>query len=190
MKDVFALRMDARAYQELDLKITDLMSHMPDGFPLKDLVYFSAQNTKMADWWQTPETRFAGGGEGAEIADLTLWIHATLILSPKAYRILGESMRAFGELLPVNVGEETYYIFNCLQFGQEDMEVCVYDASDEALDRLQCLEFEKSASNQLLFKSELDKCLNLFSNQKFKDLVEHYELTGICFDETLVQLYA
>ena len=190
MPDVFALRSDGETYKELDLKVTDLMGHMPKDASLKDIVYFSAQNTQLAGWWYTPDTKFVGGKGTAEIADLTLWIHATLVLSPKAFRILGELLQAYGELLPVRIGEDTYYIFNCLQFGQEDLENSTYSTAADALDRLQSLVFEGETSNHLLFKSKLDKCLNLFGNQRFKDLVEHYELTGIYFDEELVKLYA
>ncbi len=188
MNDVFAIRADGYDFKELDLTLMDVLRHKPEEISVDDVLEFSKRNTKFSKWWWTPETKFIGGsGSEASIPDISPWIDATLVLSPKAYRFLGEVLSEFGELLPVKVYGETYYIFACNTFGQEDVDSCHFDESPEVVDGLKELSFLSEVAGSLVFKSKVELCLSLFCSVRFKGVVESYGLTGVVFSEKLIE---
>ena len=78
-----------------------------------------------------------------------------------------------GEFLPINVGSETMYAFNCLSFGVED--------------GLETLEFDnEDIERRFVFKSHLQGCTALYATESFKILCEKYGLEGLRFDEDLL----
>lgn len=165
---------------------------MPENIPFDDVLDFHLKNTAMKSWWKTPETEFIhlSGNTSAPIPDISKWIDSTLVLSPRAYRLLGELLQPSGELLPVSIGEETYYIFNCFILGKEDEEKSRFEPSEGMQIGLELLEFKDSAAELLIFKSKLESCLSIFCGERFKNTVESFELNGIIFDENLIKEYS
>lgn len=188
---VYAIRTDYYGFQQLDLQLTDLFPFVPDDIDFDDVVQFSQRNASLQAWWQTPDTRFAPIEDKpkGEIPDLSLWLYATLVLSPKAHRLLGELLQPYGEFLPVTVAGETFRIFNCLRFGEEDKEACAFDQADGMELGLNHLEFRASVKQEVIFKSRLQNAASLFCTDRLKEVVESCELSGVVFDTNLIEVF-
>jgi len=89
----------------------------------------------------------------------------------------------------VIIDNETYQIFNCLTLGEEDESKCKFRHENKMKLGLEHLEFNKKTYELLTFKSKLESCLTLFCNDKFKDAVKVFELTGLIFDENLIEIF-
>lgn len=188
---VYALRNDFEKYQDLDYEILDILNAAPEGTGVDNIVKFSIHNTAMKSWWKAPHTQFIKneGAEDSVIPEICCWNDATLVLSPKAYRLLGDMLSHSGELLPVIVGDDTYYIFNCLEFGEEDEEKCRFEYIDGERYGIEYLEFTSGVEEKLVFKSKLESCVTLFCSERFKEIVMSYGLAGLVFDKNLIQVF-
>jgi len=187
MSKIYVIENDFRNFQSLDLETFDLVIHKPKHIPLDDVLHFSQRNTRFSEWWYTPETKHIKneGSINPTIPDLAHWHRGTLVLSPRAHRLLGETLAQSGELLPVIVRDETFYIYNCFVFGEEDKEKTKFSYMNDEPFELVALEFTPETAENLLFKSKSESS-SLFCNEQFKQLVEANELTGIEFNETLL----
>ena len=188
MSKVYAIRNDYTKYQDLDLLLHDVTRHAPDEVGFDEINNFSLTNLKMASWWVTPSTSFDtnAGFEDVEIPDISQWDRGTLILSPKAYRLLGDILKtdSDGEFLPVDVEGETFYIFNCFVFGEEKS--VKFDHYDGKPIDLVELTFTQEATENLLLKSKSQNCVTLFCNDRFKSIVHSFDLKGVNFDDNLL----
>ncbi|MBA56993.1 MAG: response regulator receiver protein [Pseudomonadales bacterium] len=188
---VYAIRTDYYRFQQLDLQLTDLFPFVPEDIDFDDVVQFSQRNASLKAWWQAPDTRFIpieDKPEG-EIPDLSLWLYATLVLSPKAHRLLGDLLQPHGEFLPVMVAGETYQIFNCLTFAEEDTQACRQEQIEGIELGLNELVFRDSAEQLVIFKSRLQNAASLFCTERLKQVVETYELSGVVFDTNLIEVF-
>lgn len=188
---VYAIRTDYYRFQQLDLQLTDLFPSVPDDIDFDDVVQFSQRNAALSGWWQTPDTRFIpieDKPEGA-IPDISLWLYATLVLSPKAHRLLGELIKPYGEFLPVTVAGETFQIFNCRTFGEEDPAGCQLEHADGMELGLNTLAFSASVNQLVIFKSRLQNAASLFCTERLKEVVESYQLSGVVFDTNLIEVF-
>lgn len=191
---LFAIRNDGYEYQELDLTSMDVVNNAPEDIPMADIIGFHRNNTAMQSWWQTPETRFIHneGTTSGPIPDIRLWsggANSSLVLSPTAWRLLGELMQPYGEFLPVKADGETCQIFNCLTLAEADETRTSHEYVDGAEFGLKQLAFTEDAESLLLFKTTADACTTLFCNERFKDAVESFNLSGITFDENLIEVF-
>lgn len=106
---------DGFDYQELDLEIDDLLENFPENLSTDEAYNFSQTNLALKDFWPSFQTGFSTiEGEKNLMPDISYWIGATLVLSPKAYRLLFDLFSQYGEFLPFTVNDEVYHIFNCL----------------------------------------------------------------------------
>lgn len=151
---------DGFKFQELDFEIDDFIDYLPEDWNDIEIHDFSKNNLAFADHWKLLRTGFSEiEGEENLMPDISRWIGASLVLSPKAHRLLGELLAQCGELLPVDVLDdstgksELYHIFNCLT----------------------------NDSSQPAYKSKADEFTRLRCGEKFKNLVEDFELKGIVF---------
>lgn len=121
MSDFFAIGYTDYRYMLLTLDALDIIKNAPKdiGLQFDDIMRFSMRGTKFKSWWVAPETTFTAN-EGAKeqfLPDVVIWqAGAALVLSPKAYRLLGDMLEPLGELLPVKILNEpqSYWIFNSL----------------------------------------------------------------------------
>lgn len=188
MNNIFAIRKDAPKYKMLDLDILDVTRNLPDNIDLDSVYDFSQLNTAMASWWVTPDTRYtdyAGEGESS-VPDISCWIDATLVLSPKSHRLLKDLLNDSGEFLPVLVAGELHYIFNCFVLGEPNEDACEFNREEGMQAGLKHLEFDQSVTKHIIFKATFEGCLTLFCNQRFKDIVTSFDLHGIFFDKDLI----
>ncbi|WP_444997490.1 hypothetical protein [Aliikangiella sp. IMCC44359] len=183
--DIYAIRNDGFKYQELDLLITDIFDYFPESFTERDIVYFSLNNTSLSDFWQFKKTGWSKiEGEENLIPDITKWVNATLVLSPKAHRYLGDMMSPFGEFLPIQIEDEEdpHYIFNCLTTAK-------VDESKSNSEENKMIFLEKSVGDKLFFKSPYQSCQDIFCTGRIKEQIESTGLTGIIFDDKLYSIY-
>lgn len=154
----YAIENDEFRYQELDFEVDDFIEYMPKNWDDITVHDFSKHNLQLKPHWKLLKTGFSTI-EGCEnlIPDITGWIGATLLLSPKAYRLLGDSLSPFGEFLPIvidDLGE--FQIFNCLSFNQED----------------------------LIHKREDDFCYQPHCSERLKQVITDFALKGVVFNNT------
>lgn len=194
ISEIYAIRNNGFGYRSLDLTLLDIARFAPEDIEPDAVLEFNTQNSAMSPWWKTPDTAFVAndGVEDLGIPDLSTWIGASLVLSPKAYRYLGDTLKEAGELLPVTVNNETFYIFNCHSLGkeslgEEDLDQCDYEMIGDTPVQLDKLAFQDSAKELTAFKSRYETCLTVFCNERLKSAVESYELTGVVFDRVLVE---
>ena len=90
-----------------------------------------------------------------------------------------------GKFLSVIVNGEICYIFNCLTFGEEDEEKSAYHYVDGMIFGFERIEYKDKATEHLVFKSKMDSCISIFFNERFKTIVESYELTVLLFANNL-----
>ena len=148
MSDIFAIRKDIPKYQILDLDMLDVTRNMPDHVDMDSVYDFSQLNTSMGEWWEPPETKYIDTEKGnSKIPDISCWIDASLVLSPKAYRLLRDSLNPIGEFLPVSIDDETHYIFNCFQLAEANEEKSVFNEEKDYRAGLKHLEFHEDASD-------------------------------------------
>ena len=184
---IFAIRKDLPDYQVLDLELTDITRHLPDDADLDSVLDFSELNTPLAPLWKTPETRYINTNKNHALRpDISCWIDATLVLSPKAYRLFKDSLQNEGEFLPVEIDNETYYIYNCFSWGEVNSEASHFNNEEGMRAGLKYLEFKPSASERLVFKAKEEGGLTLFCSERFKHLTESFQLHGIIFDPNLI----
>lgn len=190
MNKVFAIRNDAYKFPELDLEVDDIIESMPASLEEDTVLDFSINNYAMLSWWPMPDTEFRGIGDESftEVPDLSKWIDSTLVLSPKAHRILGELLKEYGELLPITVKSERFYIFNCLTFGRVKEEFCeksYYEGSEIGIKKI--VFDDADIQEKLVFKTRYNACFEMYCGEKPKEIIESFKLTGVSFSDSLVQ---
>lgn len=96
-------------------EFTEIIRHLPDSADLDNVLDFSALHTSLVPWWIIPETRYANPSRKKALRpDVNCWVDATLVLSPKVYRLLKDTFADMGGLLPVKVDCETHYVLTAL----------------------------------------------------------------------------
>lgn len=181
MDKLYKIDQDGFKYQELDLKVNDFIESFPENYSYHQAHDFSVENIPMKSFWPPMRTGFlALEGEKNLIPDITTWLNATLLLSPKAFRLLGEALSPFGEFLPILIENsdswDEYQIFNCLTLAD------VIEEKSSDTEKVFDLD---SVGNKLIFKTKFDNCLDLFCQERLKTVVESFDLSGIIFDSRL-----
>ncbi|PHQ87345.1 MAG: hypothetical protein COB58_05135 [Thalassobium sp.] len=161
------------------------------GLEFDDIMEFSRRSTKMKAWWPDIETTFVANEdiESPEIPDITIWpAGAALVLTPKAYRLLGDLLGKFGELLPVRIlnEEQPCWIFNCLTKKDADPELSEWEYQGGMPISIKRLGFEFGDNDPVVFKSDFDNCAFLYCGDRFRKIVAEYELKGLAFDSLVV----
>ena len=191
MSKVYAIRHSKQSYfRELELDVMDIARYSPDEVSLDEVTRFSELNTSMAGWWQPIITNFYDDQDDKHMGtpEICPWVGGTLILSPKAFRLLKGSIKGCGEFLPIKVGPEEYQIFNCLSLGEDDLLASEVEHDGDLALWVNGLVTAPVNDKQLVFKSPLEKGATLFCTDRFKDVVESFGLKGLYFDEALIEV--
>lgn len=181
---IYCIQDDGFDFQRLDLMLDDVIDDRPDDISEDQVLDFCRTNCGMADWWPVPETAFIseGGSESDPMPDVSKWIDASLVLSPKAYRLLGATLEQWGELLPVRVSGERYYIFNCQTTGEVDHSQSEKEYFEGEEVGVKKVAFDAGdVSEKLVFKTPFNSCIEIYCGDRFKSLVEEFALTGVRF---------
>jgi len=144
--------------------------------------------------WVAPKASFFASenyeGQGEQLPDITTWAQGNLVLSPKAYQALNETLSPSGEFLPLIIGDETYYMLNTL-----------FVVPEEGIDRSQELEKvnsgvhtgqanvlfnEASLSGRSLFKTPTDKLSFSYCTEEFKTRYNQLSFKGLTFEKVAI----
>lgn len=181
---IYCIHDDGLDFQRLDLMIDDIIEARPNDVSEDDVLDFCQANGGMAGWWPAPETSFIAesGDESDPIPDISKWIDASLVLSPKAHRLLGALLEQWGELLPVIISSEKFYIFNCITFSEVDLSLSEKEYFEGEEVGIRKIVFDETdVAEKLIFKTRFDSCVGIYCAERFKFLVEDLGLTGIEF---------
>ncbi|TQV87365.1 response regulator receiver protein [Aliikangiella coralliicola] len=179
--EIYAIREDGFKYQELDLLVTDILDIFPPKYTPADAVHFSYNNIALSEFWVLKKTGWSKI-EGREnlIPDITKWLNATLLLSPKAHRYLSDLMSPYGEFLPIQIEDEEnpHYIFNCLTTVD-------VDESKSSIQESRIVFLEESIGDKLFFKAPFQSCQDVYCTGRAKEQIESLGFSGIVFDDRL-----
>ncbi|ACR10650.1 conserved hypothetical protein [Teredinibacter turnerae T7901] len=192
MNNIYAIRRATDPfYRELEFDVMDIARYSPDDVPLDAVTRFFELNTAMSDWWQPIRAQFydEADDQDKDIPDLCPWVGATLILSPKAFRLLEDALRNDGEFLPLLVGDEEYQLFNCLSVGVDDREASEVEVDGDIELWVNKLATAPENTSQVVFKSKLEKGKTLFAGDLFKTAIEEFGLKGLAFDKNLIESF-
>ncbi|MES2826416.1 MAG: response regulator receiver protein [Pseudomonadota bacterium] len=180
--EIFAVRRDGYKYQELDLEIDDFIDIFRDELDYNTIQDFSINNLSLANYWQPLSTGFSTIARQENlIPDIANWIGATLLLSPKAYRYLGDLLSPFGEFLPIQIESETFQIFNCLTVAE--INSVPGDSEKFSFN-------EDSIGDKLIFKTPYQHCLDIYCTARFQEAVESFDLKGVIFDKNILSPFS
>ncbi|MHA2828633.1 hypothetical protein [Vibrio harveyi] len=146
------------------------------------------ENDSLQDIWKQVDVCFEDVlVSNSQLPDVSVWLRTFLVLSPKAYSALKGSLELAGEFLPIRVDDDSWYIYSCFHFGQEEPDQCVEKIEYGFSAGVEKLVFVESDINKkVLFKSRLDGASNLFCNQRFVEVFQEHDLRGITFTDELV----
>jgi hypothetical protein len=166
----------------------DFLDKLGEEFELSDL------GKPIQHAWQPVKGKFYPGVAARSVPDISTWEADMLILNQKAYDSLNEILQAYGELLPVDVDSETYYLFNVLARLPEnviDVDNSEYEYYEEEPVGFRVLKFDEKniPDDQLLFCVQNDFAYNLYCGDRFKDLINEKGLSGLYFNPTLIDPY-
>lgn len=145
------------------------------------------ENDSLQDIWKQVDVCFEDVlVSNSQLPDVSVWLRTFLVLSPKAYSALKGSLELAGEFLPIRVDDDSWYIYSCFHFGQEDQDQCVEKIEYGFSAGVEKLVFvENDINKKVLFKSRLDGASNLFCNQRFVEVFQEHDLRGITFTDEL-----
>ena len=186
----FTIRGNALEYKELDLEIDDFIETFPKEVEEFQVFDFAIENFSMAKYWPSLDSEFVSLNNSLPIPDISKWINASLVLSPKAYRYLNEVLKPYGEFLPVKIEQENYYIFNCLTLVEADKTASEKQYCDGVEVGIKSLVFHAaSVGDNLIFKCSYQHCIDLFCSERLKNIIQDFGLIGISFDKNLVNTF-
>ncbi|MDZ7925341.1 MAG: hypothetical protein U5M23_15090 [Marinagarivorans sp.] len=189
MKPVFAIRNAGFNFQEFSFPITSLMALAPASIDQKQLMKFNYHNLSLASWWPenvTAEFKQIPDKEAAPVPDICEWRGASLVLSSRAYECLIALLDSAGEFLPITANGQTYYLFNCLTFGQIDEINSKQDIQNGVFMGVINVRFNSiDIADKAVFKTPFDRCATVFCDDRLKTLVKTNKLTGIEFRDDL-----
>ncbi|HAS6253089.1 TPA: hypothetical protein RQL13_003592 [Vibrio vulnificus] len=188
--NVYQLKELPEEYKELQLDLDDLFDALGEEH-LMTIHFQRSKNTSLLPIWKTLALDFEDVlGKNSKEPDVSLWASTYLVLNSRAYSVLSDVLKNEGEFLPISIGEESGYIFNCLAFGQEDTAVCTVKYLDGIEDGLETLYFdEDDVQERLLFKSKMQGCQALYATEKFRDICAKYQLQGLRFEDDLLAVF-
>ncbi|BCL73875.1 hypothetical protein TUMSATVNIG1_58600 (plasmid) [Vibrio nigripulchritudo] len=126
MTTVYQLMELPEDYRTISLNVMSLAS-MLNGVSFNDLRKQPTTNISLIPYWNDNVSCSSKEilGINTEIPDIFLWFRTYLVLSSEAAKKLSSYLESKGELLPIRVDNKDMYIFNCLQFGEENKALCM-----------------------------------------------------------------
>ena len=166
----------------------DFLNKLGDKFELSDL----GQPIQHA--WVPIKGKFFPKVAARTLPDITTCEADMLLLNPKAYDCLNETLSSYGELLPVEIGDDTYYLFNLLTRLEDsviDTENSEYEYFEEEPVGFRVLNFNENnvPQDKILFGVEGGLAYNLYCDDRFKNILEENDLNGLFFNTTLIDPY-
>jgi hypothetical protein len=190
--NIYQIKASANTYDIIDLDIVALAEKLEevstfDEETLIDLLMnLPFDNTSLKSMWPEEISCKYFGKSKEQNYDINVYTNF-LVLKMKAYNLLYDELKEFGEFLPLNVEGDKMMMFNLLTFAEENKNLCEMSYLDGFENGLKTLSFDKSDTViKTIFKSKLQGGMINFCTDRFKELVEKNNLTGIKFDTDLL----
>ncbi|WP_444893711.1 imm11 family protein [Microbulbifer sp. TRSA001] len=124
--------------------------------------------------------------ELSKIPDVYLWMNVFLMVSKKAKDVLSPLLDIFGEFLPFECNGDEYFIFSVYSVIEPDPSKSKILLNDGIYAGISSLSFKpETIGTHILFKTSFDRFSYLYCTDKFKDIIESNELTGLHFSTDL-----
>lgn len=142
------------------------------------------------DSWVAPNFSFYASenyeGETEQLPDISLWALGNLVLNPKAYDVLKDTLASSGEFLPLIIGDVTYYMLNTLFVIPEEgidrsNEIEIVD-SGVHMGQKNIVFNETALGGRDIFKTPTDKLRASYCTKVFKALYDQHKLNGLVFE--------
>lgn len=185
---VYQLKYIPERFKSFQIDILTLATQLGSDDLIPLLMRAPAENTPLLPLWRKVSHSLSPLSDTAtEIPDVSPWLGCGLLLSERGHRELKDHLCTEGEFLPVEADGAPMYLFNCLSFGKEDLELTEKKYLDGYEDGLQSLAFDESdTQNRMVFKSKMEGCGALYASSAFKVLCERLGLEGLRFDTELL----
>lgn len=166
---IYAIEQDF-AYYELDLRTTDIEDYFPERYEIEDILEFSRKNISLKEFWPSIKTGFMDTGENLKVPDISIWLDGVLLLSPAAKIYTNHFLEKSGEFLPIIVDDEEWFLFNCLTEAPVNK-----DLTNNSSVTFQAESFR----GHDLFKSIANDMFGFYCTERFKALIDEYNLKGL-----------
>ena len=185
---IYRLKRPENSYEIVQLSVTQLAKLLDD--PKYQIVRkLSSSCQSLADRWNKPSCEPHKHYLDNPLADISFWGNF-LVLNQTAFEHLSPVIAQFGEFLPIDVEGFNLTLFNCTALGAEIEEQSLIKYQDGFPIGLETLVFnEQDVSDKAIFKSKLQGCKALFVNEQFKAVCEKHRLSGVIFDEDLLNIF-
>ncbi|AZZ92822.1 hypothetical protein EUZ85_19660 [Hahella sp. KA22] len=180
------LQPDSYDYQQLHFDRRLFLSKAKNIQEQRQYLAFSLHNLPLEPFWEgswVGEFRSDDDESHRPIPDISMWLPGTMILSPKAYKVLAELISTCGELLPVNCQGERFYIFNCMTIVNADEAGSRRTMEGGRIVSIDKLNF--SPTSRAIFKTTYDNTWGLYCQEAVKDAIERSHLSGMQVSEEL-----
>lgn len=188
MTQYYRIQPEQAKYMRFELDGYDFLDKLGEKFELSDF------GKPMQQAWQPVKGKFYPKVDATTVPDITTWQTDLLLLNQKAYESLKEILEPLGELLPVEVESDTYYLFNVLARLPDnviDTEKSEYEYYEEEAVGFRILNFvEKNIpTDKLLFCVQNNFAYNIYCDERLKNFINEKGLCGLYFNTTLIDPY-
>ena len=158
-------------------------------------IWFNQKNESLIDKlksdWIPIDIQFSSDRKNNNIPDISVWNLSCLIMNDKAKAVLEPELKNIGEFLPLKNG---FYIYNCLNSVDGDVIEQAHSSvdinhSDLAQLPKELYMLEEKVSDKFLFKPAFAHYGFLVCLDRFKEIVESHNLSGILFESDLSQIF-
>ncbi|SBS24604.1 hypothetical protein MSP8887_00003 [Marinomonas spartinae] len=177
---------------DLDVRqLTDkLKPYAPKSLSLMThLAMLPVNNDKLSDLWPKTGLQCLFFKDSKETYQDINAYGSFLVLTQKAYDVVQDSLRNYGEFLDLDVEGIPMMLFNPLVFGTEDMERSEKEYYDGEEIGIKYLVFDNSTEDKLVFKSKYTARVCMYCNDEFKELVENHSLQGLVFEKEINNIF-
>ncbi len=188
---IYQIKSIHEEFKTLSLDPDDLFNQVPDPDDVYKILKQPGTNDSLLSVWKNISSSMRDVYDNNPAKpDVSIWLFVYLLVNQKAYNALKDHLKESGEFLPLMVDGEQMYIFNCLEYGKEDKDLCLTDYIDGIACGLKSLAFdEDDTKDKVLFKSKMQGGNRLFGSDKFKQLCDDNDLRGLRYDEDLVGVF-
>lgn len=191
MTQYYRIQPEQDQYMYFELDAYDFLDKLGEEFELSDF------GKPMLHAWQPVKGKFYPKvGNATKSPDITTWKTDFLVLNQKACDILKDTLELIGELLPVEVASDTYYLFNALERLSDDVidmdnSKYEYHATEEKPVGFSVLKFNtnKIPQDKSIFCVQNDFAYNVYCDDRFINTIKENDLGGLFFNPTLIDPY-
>lgn len=157
---------------------------------------FMLDEPTWSTFWKPLNAKFIDFSDKKNVTmppDITCWFTDQLVLNEKAYTLLADQLKPYGEFLPVTCEGIPYWVLHVTRLTG-------MDAVDEAqssrhieeggyIDVARLAFKEERVNDMLLFKTEYNGYKNIYCTEQFKQMVEDNNLLGLVFNTDLAAVF-